>query len=224
MNRPAVAIFVKTPGLSPVKTRLAKRLGDDAAADWHRRAAACVAEVVANSGLPACWAIAEPEAEDHPLWQGLPRVAQGDGGLGERMARVHSALVARHGAAILVGADLPQLRAADLREAADWLAGSAPCQVLGPARDGGFWLFGSNREHPLEAWTRPRYSRPDTAARFRESVSSVAGEQWLVLPERTDLDRAEDIDPVLAEIDALDEASPRQRDLADWLRRQRVTP
>ncbi|MCA1780504.1 MAG: DUF2064 domain-containing protein, partial [Xanthomonadaceae bacterium] len=106
----AVAIFVKTPGLSPIKTRLGKHAGQAIAEEWHRRAAACVAHSARQTGLPTYWAVAEPEAVDHALWRELPRLVQPSGSLGRRMADIYSELQRRHGSAILVGADLPQLQ------------------------------------------------------------------------------------------------------------------
>ena len=42
----AIAIFVKTPGLSPVKTRLAVKLGQKVAEEFHLTSAQAVAETV----------------------------------------------------------------------------------------------------------------------------------------------------------------------------------
>lgn len=213
----AVAIFVKTPGRSPVKTRLAERLGTRMAEEWHRRSAACVADTVRASGLPGYWAVAERSALDDPLWAELPRLPQGDGSLGRRMATVHDALIERYGGALLIGADSPQLQAAQLREAADWLDATTSRRVLGPARDGGFWLFGSNRSHPLERWRSVGYSAADTAVRF---IDSIGGEAWLTLEALTDVDVAEDLEAALAELRSLAEPTPGQQALARWLARR----
>ncbi|MGB0514168.1 MAG: hypothetical protein ACPGJE_04930, partial [Wenzhouxiangellaceae bacterium] len=69
----------------------------DRAEQWHRHAVACVEATVRASGLPAYWAVAEPEALDDPLWSGLPRLAQPEGSLGIRMAGIHRQLIERHG-------------------------------------------------------------------------------------------------------------------------------
>ena len=75
-----VAILVKTPGLSPVKTRLAAGLGAARAARWHQLAAAAVAEAVARvAGLSAYWAVAEPLAHAGGAWPGMPLLEQGAG-------------------------------------------------------------------------------------------------------------------------------------------------
>jgi hypothetical protein len=210
----AVAVFVKTPGLSPVKTRLAAALGIERAERGYRLAAACVAETVAASGLPGYWAVAESDGHDHRLWSGMPRLSQGDGTLGQRMAAVHAELVARHGGGILVGADLPQLAVDDLTDSAEWLAGAGARHVIGPASDGGFWLYGSNVTRPAADWCSLRYSRRDTARRF---VVAMGEGRWKRLDERTDLDRAADLAAVRDELGADGRASAARRRLDEWL-------
>lgn len=211
---PAVAIFVKTPGLSPVKTRLGASHGPETAEEWHRRAAECVQAAAMASGQPAYWAVAESAGMHHELWKDLPRLAQGEGNLGRRMATVHTELVRRHGAGILVGADLPQIEARHLRAAARWLEADAPRHVLGPAHDGGFWLFGANRTLSTACWESVRYSREDTAREFIKAVHAAA---WEMLEAMTDLDRAEDLPAVLDELKRIDAPGECQRRLVVWL-------
>jgi glycosyltransferase A (GT-A) superfamily protein (DUF2064 family) len=221
-----LAIFVKTPGRSGVKTRLAAGMGDAFALAWHRRAAAAVAAVArdaeqrstAGNPLRAYWAVAEAAAIVEGDWPGLPNLAQEEGGLGERMARIYSQLYDRHRAGLLIGADAPQLRSDYLVNAAQWLDSEEPRLVIGPARDGGFWLFGGNCPIPMSAWTDVIYSRSDTEQRFCAGLAGK-GELWR-LPMLSDLDRAEDIPFVQAELDAMVGALPEQRAIGDWLSTQ----
>lgn len=216
--RGAVAIFVKTPGYSPVKTRLAAGVGEAFAVEWYRRAAAAVAEVaLAAAGISAVvyWAVAEDEACGAEVWRALPTVPQGDGSLGARMGRVHHALVRRHGAGLLLGADAPHLAVASLRAALAWCDADEPRQVLGPARDGGFWLYGGNRTAPLGVWESVPYSVADTAARFRAAFDSFGA--WRVIESLTDVDRGEDLAAFRSELAGLAAPQPAQRALAAWL-------
>lgn len=214
----AAAIFVKTPGLSPLKTRLAAGIGAAAATDWYRLAARATAAAVAQvSGLPAYWAVAEPGPAPVAAWPGLPQLQQGAGELGARMGRVHAALVERHGAGFLLGADTPQLDPQVLARAAEWLEGPAPRLVIGPARDGGFWLLGANRALPAAAWTAAPCGRPDTAAGFRAAMAEYG--DWLDLPCLTDVDAHADLVPMLAELDALHGPLPEQEAVADASRK-----
>jgi uncharacterized protein len=226
MNHGALAIFVKTPGHSPVKSRLAVDCGVRYAEQWYRRAAAAVAAVAqqaqARFGVHAYWAVAEPAALDADCWAGLPSITQGEGGLGERMAHVQAQLVARHGHGVLLGADAPQLSLTPLGEALQWLDAPQPRLALGPAADGGFWLFGANRAPPLAAWTSVRYSSSDTARALRESLDSYG--RWRTLATLADADHRADLRAVLDALQALPEPLPEQRALADWMREQEGIP
>jgi glycosyltransferase A (GT-A) superfamily protein (DUF2064 family) len=161
------------------------------------------------------WAVAEPEAIATHAWEHLPNLAQGEGGLGARMGRVHAELVARHGAGLLLGADTPQLDTATLRSALAWCTDPAARQTIGPARDGGFWLYGANRTTPLERWEEVPYSRPDTARRLRTVFAK--GGVWRVLPTLTDVDEDVDLTAMREELARLPSPLPVQRALAVWL-------
>jgi len=215
--KPAIAIFVKTPGLSPIKTRLGRGVGRVVAEQWHRLAAACVGMSARATGLPVYWAVAEQEGMQHELWRDFPSIYQGEGGLGSRMARVHTEIVRRHGAGILVGADLPQIETRHLHAAATWLQSTDDRFILGPARDGGFWLFGANRTVPTRTWESVGYSRGDTARRL---IAAVDAPCWELLERLTDLDRASDLPVVLDELESVGKPSAAQRELAAWIERQ----
>ncbi len=220
----ALAIFVKTPGHSAVKSRLAADRGEGYAVDWYQRAAAAVASVVrpvqARHGLHAYWAVAEDSALD--VWPGLPSIAQGEGGLGDRMARVHATLVARHGFGLLLGADAPQLTGASLSQAIDWLSASTPRVVLGPAHDGGFWLFGANVAPSLAAWTCVPYSAAHTARDLRLAMHNLG--EWCTLETLTDADHASDLAAVQCALQMLGDPTSEQRALAGWMRQQETVP
>jgi len=213
-----LAIFVKTPGLSPVKTRLGAEIGRDEAVTFHRMAAAAVAGVARAAGpaLAPAWAVAEAEALGHPAWSGLPTIGQGEGGLGERMGRVYAALLARHGSVLLVGADSPQMSPALLRQAARAVtAGSAP-YTIGPSEDGGFWLFGGRAAVPDRIWTGVEYSRHDTAGRF---VAALAAEGVATsLPRLFDADTARELAAVREALGSLPDLVPEQVELLRWLK------
>lgn len=213
-----LAIFVKTPGHSPLKTRLAQAIGRDAAEDFHRLAAAAVADVVIRAqasmpGLVAYWAVAETDALDAPIWRDLPRIAQGDGDLGARMRSVCETLRARHGRAVLIGADAPQLRTDDVL--ATCAALDTHDHAIGPSEDGGFWLFGTRIAVPEHAWSDTPWSQSDTAMRFLDALgdASVA-----TLHRLCDVDTIDDLAALVEAMHALSAPTPKQATLIDWLR------
>lgn len=211
-----IAIFVKTPALSPVKTRLWPGIGRRCAEALYLLSAEAVASVAQQAGgVQPYWAVAETAALHSDAWLDLPHLSQGEGSLGERMAHVYRQLRQRHHAALLVGADAPQLIAASLRKAAEWLSCVDSRLVLGRADDGGFWLFGGNSPLPDRAWTRVRYSAPDTAMEFTHAMRD--GGCWLELETLHDIDTADDIPHAVASLAAIDVPTAAQVRLLRWL-------
>lgn len=217
-----LAIMVKTPGRSPVKTRLAASgLGVEAATRFHLLAAEAVA-ASARACAPAIsphWAVAEPDALGDPLWRGLPRLAQGPGegpgGLGARMGRVYHALLERHGRALLVGADSPLLTPALLLSAHDRLVSGKRPFVLDPSTDGGFWLFGGTRPLPPAMWEGVAYSTADTGRDFLAALAPHG--DCALLPTLADVDTVDDLAALRHGLAALDAPSPAHRALAAFL-------
>ncbi|PZO10854.1 MAG: hypothetical protein DCF27_00350 [Lysobacteraceae bacterium] len=214
-----LAIFVKTPGQSPVKTRLAQHFGRLKAEAFHLAAAEAVASVAVRAGqaagFTAHWAVAEREAMAGNAWKDLPCLFQGPGTLGERMDAVYRQLRRPGGFALLVGADAPQLREECLTQAARWLDSAEPRLVIGRARDGGFWLFGGNVSLPPEAWLQPSYSEATTAHEFAQAMSPYG--QWLELDLLCDVDRVEDIAVACGELQALPSPTLEQQRLLEWM-------
>lgn len=212
----AIAVFVKTPGLSPIKTRLAKTIGQQQAERWHELAAMAVAEVATRAGIgPVYFAVAEKEGLTHALWSNHETLAQCDGDLGQRMAKIHRLLVERHGAGLLLGADTPQIEAKELIEAHQWLSDTVPRQIIGPASDGGFWTYGANQAIEPQHWQRVDYSLPTTRASF-EAAMQKEGE-WRQLAQKTDVDEAKDLAVAAQALLAIHEPTPAQTKLLEWL-------
>lgn len=215
----AIAILVKTPAHSAVKTRLWPQLGRSNAERLHLASAAAVRSMVERSNredeITGYWAIAESAELSASSWPGLRHVKQGSGSLGERMACVYRQLRAHHRSVILIGADAPQLQSHQLVEAAGWLDSASPRLSIGRAEDGGFWLFGGNQDLPDDAWTRAHYSRATTSDEFIEAMNNYG--DWLQLDILRDIDEASDIEPVHAELESLRAPSEEQRHLCALL-------
>jgi len=217
MSACGLAIFVKTPRLSAVKTRLWPMLGRARAETLYIACAEAVQSVAMQSAqttaITPYFAVGEAVDPVHAHWSAFPHVLQGEGGLGERMSHVYGALRQRHHGALLIGADAPQVRADVLVQAATWLDAPVPRLVIGRARDGGFWLFGGNVSLADAAWKRVEYSRADTADRFIDAFRNCG--EWMSLPTLTDLDTGDDIPRVhdqLLDLPAPTSAQVRVRD------------
>ena len=168
----AVATFVKSPALSPVKTRLAKDIGRDEATAFYGLCWRAVWEVLrecrdSSDDWHPYWAVAEQEALDQ--WPDFPSLWQGEGGLGERLASISSQLFRNHSEVFFIGADCPQISCDLLQKAR--LALRDREFVLGPANDGGFYLLAARKPVPRDVWLEVPYSADDT---LREISSRLA--------------------------------------------------
>ncbi len=212
----ALAIFVKTPGLSPLKTRLAAGIGRSSAETFHRLAAHAVGAVAqaAGSAFKPYWAVAESGALDHPLWRSLPTVWQGQGDLGARLDQVYAPLQRQYGRAVLIGADTPQITTALLLQAVQVLDDAA--FVLGMSADGGFWLFGGRVPVDRQIWQSIAYSQADTADTLQSAL--LAHGEVVHLPTLVDLDSMEDLPQVRDALAGLTAPFPEQQKLSVWLR------
>ena len=140
-----IVIFAKAPVPGRVKTRLIPALGEAGAA----RLAARTLDLALEQALEAAVGPVElcmnpaPGAAEWaaiPLPAGIETSDQGEGDLGERMARAARRTIENGEAVLLIGTDCPDLTAERLRVAAACLADHDA--VLHRAEDGGYALLG----------------------------------------------------------------------------------
>ena len=169
--------MVKEPRPGRVKTRLARDVGTVAAARWFRHQALSLVRRLRDPRWDLVLAVS-PDAEGMAsrAWPpDLPRIPQGRGDLGARMARILRGLPP--GPVCIVGADIPGITRARVAEAFAAL-GRAP-SVVGPAPDGGYWLIGLRRARVpaglLEGvrWST-RHARADTEVTLEGPVAHAA--------------------------------------------------
>lgn len=223
---PAVGILTRAPAPGRAKTRLARTIGNAAAAEL---AAAMLHDTLA-AVAPGPWRTAlfvEPAgavAELQVLTGHDDALPQAPGDLGARMQGAAATLLAAgHAPAILVGTDIPQLGVADSGAA---LVGEAIATlrdadlVFGPAADGGYYLIGLNALRPGR---EPALFRP-TIAWSSEHVlaqSQAIAAQVALRSRRlrtlSDIDTAADLASLRARLLAADDpgrvAGPRTRAL-----------
>jgi len=170
-----LAIFARAPRIGAVKRRLARDVGEYVAWRYYRNEIArLISELHPLGGIELCLAVTpDPFARRGRFWpRGVPRIPQGSGDLGARMARIVQA--APCGPVVIVGSDVPGLVARHVRSA--FAALETFDAVVGPAHDGGYWLVGFSRRPALPGRWRPplfqgvRWSGPhalqDTLATF----------------------------------------------------------
>jgi glycosyltransferase A (GT-A) superfamily protein (DUF2064 family) len=216
-----IVAFVKTPGLSELKTRLALSSSRALADLFYEKSLAAIDQWLAlqNTSFKAevFWAVAEDPCMVASNWRSHRIIPQGSGGLGERMARVYSQLnQGGQNLVILIGADAPQLSPQLVDQTRDAIAKQADL-VIGPARDGGFYWFASRLSIWSSTWTAVQYSSPTT---LRDLLATPQLKKLSVhfLPELTDVDEYGDLRDVAVELRRLGESKTlSQSKLLQWI-------
>lgn len=189
-------MFVRAPEAGRVKTRLAASIGADAALRVYRRLAEhTVREAMAVDGAEVRVHFTPADAEGAVrswLGDGPVLLPQADGDLGERMGDAFAqAFADGHRRVVIIGSDLPEMRTDLLRRAIALLDDHHA--VVGPARDGGYYLLGLTRmvEGVFEgiAWSTPGV-RAATLERLE-----VVGITPALLKLLTDVDEVQDLPP-----------------------------
>jgi uncharacterized protein len=199
MTGPTVLVVAKAPVPGFAKTRIARNIGDDAAAELAAAALLDTLQASVASGMRVVVALtgdldrAVRSDELRGTLADLVVVPQVGETFGDRLARAHLDADIGHGV-VQVGMDSPQLTAGDLVRAADLLRHYP--SVLGPAEDGGWWLLGVR--HGTDA---------STLATVEMSTASTGRHTREVLPAPIALIRT------LRDVDTWDDA----RDVADQI-------
>lgn len=199
-------LFTRYPEAGRTKTRLIPVLGPQGAAQFQRRLSAHAfrAARAACDDLDATLEVRFDggDAARMRAWLGEDAEyrPQGEGDIGRRMERSLLAAVDRGARrVVLVGADIPGLRAAHLREAFDRL--DACDLVFGPALDGGYYLIGATAPalrrstgylNPGVRWGSDR-ALSDTLQRVR-----TAGLTHALIEPLADIDRPDDLATAMA--------------------------
>lgn len=149
MRRAQLIVMVKEPRPGRVKTRLGAEIGMTPAAWWFRHQTVRLLREVQDSRWQTCLAVSpDHEGLQSRVWPAhLPRIPQGRGDLGDRMARLLRS--APPGPVCIIGGDIPGIRKHHIALA--FRALGCHGAALGPAPDGGYWLIGLKRSAPPPA-------------------------------------------------------------------------
>lgn len=140
--RRQLVVMLKEPRAGRVKTRLGRDIGSTQAAWWFRHQTRALLRRIQDPRWRVILAVSPARAVESRVWPAhLPRVPQGRGDLGQRMARLMRGLPP--GPVCVIGGDIPDIRRTHIARAFAALGPHAA--VFGPAPDGGFWLVGLKR-------------------------------------------------------------------------------
>ena len=201
----ALVIVGKAPRAGQTKTRLSPPLAPAEAAELYRGFLQDTADMASRLGWERITVIHPGDAgEAGALASLLPGTvtlqAQSGVGLGAALAEAFRTHLAEgFGKVVLIGSDNPTLPAEILARAAEALT---RCDLaVGPSADGGYYLVGMSRPH-LGVFERITWSTSlvlgETLERARELGLSVE-----LLPEWYDVDTADDLERLRADLDRL---------------------
>lgn len=195
MSKERLIVFVKAPRPGTVKTRLG--LGPDAeCAAYQRLVTAVLGKIASFKEVELRFTPPDAGPEVEPwLRKGWQTTPQGDGDLGARMqAAFADAFSAEAKRVLIIGSDCPYLEAQDIRIA--WKALKTSNLVLGPAKDGGYWLIGL-REMQTALFKDMRWSSNTV---FTETIAcaKTVGLKTFLLRTLSDVDTREDWEKFIA--------------------------
>jgi len=180
--------MAKSPLAGRVKRRLAASIGATSAARFYRT---CLAHTLMRLGRDPRWrtllAVSPDRDVRAPHWpRGIRRLPQGGGDLGARIQRAFRRLPP--GPAIIVGSDIPAIKASDIARAFRLLGNGDA--VLGRAPDGGYWLVGLRRSPRLLApFANVRWSGPHALG---DTLRNLQGHRVPFAATLSDVDSEED--------------------------------
>ena len=189
-----VVIFAKAPRPGYAKTRLIPALGLDGSAKLASKLLQHAVEQALAADIGPVELCVSPSVH-HPIWQqldlpsGLNWSYQGEGDLGQRMARTVRRVTRNGEAILLLGTDCPGLNAARLRLAAYALYSHDACLV--PVFDGGYSLVGLNQ--PIESIFSEMPWSTDQVAQLTRQRIAASGNTLAELETLYDIDVPADL-------------------------------
>lgn len=225
----ALVIMAKAPLPGTVKTRLVPPLSHEEAAELYR----CLLLDILDglrffAGVDLF--VAFTPAVSAPVFQelvppGFVCFPQRDGDLGHRMHSVFVDLSDRgYKSIVLIGSDLPVFPIRFLQEAFAMLERSRRDLVLGPSRDGGYYLIGMNQP-VVEIFKGIPWGSEMVLSVTTEKLSSLGLDSHL-LPLWFDIDSPEDLRYLESVSDRFSSYSQWRtfRFLGSWAARKKIGP
>lgn len=194
-------VFTRYPAPGTTKTRLIPALGEKGAADLQRKMVEhTMARVMRFSTSHELTVEIRYDGGNELLmkdWLGPDFVycPQGRGDLGTRMKRsFEDAFFEGTDAAVIIGTDIPDISHVILEKAFDVL--NQKDLVLGPAKDGGYYLIGLQRDfqscNPPDLFSDIAWGKGDVLEKTL-GIARRRGIRFSLLEELEDVDRPEDL-------------------------------
>ena len=185
-------IFVKNPVKGRVKTRLAEDIGEEQALNVYHKLLLYTREITKMLNADKVVYYSE-SIDNNDLWDNMnfgKRLQQGSD-LGERMQNaIAEAFAEGKQRVIIIGSDCIELETYMIKEAFAVLESNDV--VLGPARDGGYYLLGMKKFFPT-LFEDKEWSTPDLLMDTILDLKKMNSRYYL-LKTLNDIDTAADLD------------------------------
>jgi rSAM/selenodomain-associated transferase 1 len=192
----ALAVMAKAPVAGQVKTRLRPALTDKQAVELSRSLLVDQLSELGKLDKVDLYLAFTPD-DARPLMEGLAPPCfqlfpQRGEDLGARMQAVFATVFAiGHANLLLIGGDLPPVPVSFFEEAYGFLKAADRRVVLGPSRDGGYYLVGCNQPTP-QLFEGMSWSHDEVLAQTRARLTSL-GIHYHLLPTWMDIDTPDDL-------------------------------
>lgn len=190
MSEATLLIFMRNPIFGKVKTRIAATLGDETALRIYQLLVAHTASIIRNIEATKIIYYSDFVDETGPWDETCFNAKQNGADLGERMSDA-SKEAFKYGLQnlVLIGTDCYDLTTDILAKA--FMELRTNDAVIGPALDGGYYLLGVKRHHPL-LFDNIEWS---TNKVLEETISRCVklGLKYFLLPELSDIDEEADV-------------------------------
>jgi len=194
MTKSALLVFTRPPIAGQTKTRLIPLLGAQGAAAFHQTVlqSTLVEAKTSDFSSVEIWCTTD---NDHTFlrqcelnYSSAIKIQRGNN-LGERMHYAADTTLAENEFVVIIGSDCPTITTDILNQSFQHLSNGKDA-VLGPSKDGGYYLIGLNAAKP-EIFQDITWGEGDVAERTRHNFTRL-GLDYAELEELTDIDTPED--------------------------------
>lgn len=189
MKKPLLLVFCKNPRLGKVKTRLAKTIGGEKALLIYKELLKKTASVLKELEVDIHLYYSD-EIEENDLFSAMANQKKKQAGeqLGERMANAFQESFISYDKVVIIGTDLWTLEAQDIHNAFQALEKQAA--VIGPSKDGGYYLLGLNQFFP-ELFKQKEWGTDKVLSSTLADLNHI---NYHLLKEKNDVDTFSDLE------------------------------
>jgi rSAM/selenodomain-associated transferase 1 len=189
LSKEALIIFVKNPVLGSAKTRIAQRVGNREALIIYQKLLQKTFEV-SSLWQGDKYVYYDQFIDNDDLWSNREyfKKLQIEGGLGEKMHAAFEELLPQYSKVCIIGSDCYQLSTDIIVQAFNLL--STTDVVIGPSRDGGYYLLGMKSNHKQIFIDIP-WSTDQVTSLTLKSISELKLSHIMLTPLK-DIDHYED--------------------------------